>query len=250
MKRKFHQFRRNGFTLIELLVVVAIIAVLIALLLPALKMARNQARKIADMSNLRQIGYGLELYKNEFNKGPLGFRGWTIRSGSYPADDPLPSSNYAYFGWYSCPTTDRFGRMAYGIGPYIGRKDWQDKGVGYCTNHLGSPGSTTHSAGYSVNWHLGMTAYLGTGISNPEITPILMCGSAGMGQFSYVFIPQNNMWGWGGVEAEVFMGMSSFPHAGSANFLFYDSHVVNQTAMNSIWDYRSKWSFWGTETPQ
>ncbi len=54
--------KRNSFTLIELLVVVAIIAVLVAILLPALSSAREQARKIACSSNLRQLGIATVMY--------------------------------------------------------------------------------------------------------------------------------------------------------------------------------------------
>jgi len=47
----------TGFTLIELLVVIAIIALLMALLLPALERAREQAKRIICLNNLRQLTF-------------------------------------------------------------------------------------------------------------------------------------------------------------------------------------------------
>ncbi len=96
--------QQRGFTLIELLVVIAIIAILAAILFPVFGRARENARKISCLSNLKQIGLGILQYTQDY-------------------DDKLPMRDYgsapnAYiFSWrrtiypytksaqiYSCPS--------------------------------------------------------------------------------------------------------------------------------------------------
>jgi len=63
-----------AFTLIELLVVVAIIMLLASLLLPALKKARERAKQVVCLSNLKQTGTTFILYANDYGDHLPGYR--------------------------------------------------------------------------------------------------------------------------------------------------------------------------------
>lgn len=91
--------RNTGFSLIELLVVIAIVAILASIITVAVGRSRQTARRVACVSNLRQMGQALNLYAADNN-------------GYFPAAKPATDSSGNTLSW---PRTS----WVYWIQPYL-----------------------------------------------------------------------------------------------------------------------------------
>jgi prepilin-type N-terminal cleavage/methylation domain-containing protein len=106
--------RDKRFTLVELLVVIAIIAILAGMLLPALSNARDKAKAINCVSNLKQIGNAYLFYIDD-NKSYLPFSNFGVGRGSLPDNSKWQTALYGYVYFDKACVNDCDGWRANGI---------------------------------------------------------------------------------------------------------------------------------------
>ncbi len=107
-KFQSHLRRREGFTLPELLVALAIVAALAALVLPVFGKIRETSHSATCVSNLRQIGVGIQGFIAEHQHYPCGHQ---------------PEGNYRHENPDQYPVWDRHENWASMIGPYLSTTD-------------------------------------------------------------------------------------------------------------------------------
>lgn len=229
-----NRIRTKAFTLIELLVVIGIIAILAALLLPALYQAREHARRVVCMSNLRQTGLALMGYASD-NSGIVPYINPPSLTGTgnynnfpYSWDNATLVTPLQEYGWVQsfaiCPSTR-------GIGSYDGT---QIPGVLMPSSH------PYHANDWISNYcyWVGFDEYSGNGewydselaISSVRIykkNALIMVSDWNMWAidkgFGYVNHSKSGRHAWLVGEAPV-AGSVTFDIAGG-NRLFSDGHV-------------------------
>ncbi|HEX5323298.1 MAG TPA: DUF1559 domain-containing protein [Capsulimonadaceae bacterium] len=101
----------RGFTLIELLVVIAIIAILAAILFPVFAQAREKARAISCISNLKQVGLAIAMYNQDFDElMPNGNNPWGTETGWAVQVFPYVKS----VGAFQCPDDTSMSKQSVG----------------------------------------------------------------------------------------------------------------------------------------
>jgi prepilin-type N-terminal cleavage/methylation domain-containing protein/prepilin-type processing-associated H-X9-DG protein len=134
-----HPRTRRAFTLIELLVVIAIIAILAAILFPVFAQARDKARSITCVSNMKQILNAAMMYTQDYDETYHRIRNWNFPTQpdgkwAYGAQDAL-GPYIKNEGVWKCPSDA------------IQRDDCDPRGYGYPISYS----FTHHQGGASEN---------------------------------------------------------------------------------------------------
>jgi prepilin-type N-terminal cleavage/methylation domain-containing protein len=125
---------KRAFTLIELLVVIAIIAILAAILFPVFAQARESARAISCLSNMRQIGLSLRMYSQDYDEAyPNIYQGWGVANPATQEGWMWRNAIQPYTknkGIMHCPSNPVADVNGPGTLPAV-QNNWNGNGMGY-----------------------------------------------------------------------------------------------------------------------
>jgi prepilin-type N-terminal cleavage/methylation domain-containing protein len=117
--------RRRAFTLFEMLVVIAIIVVLLSIILPIMPRAREHARQVQCMSNMRQVTQALLQYTADSENYFLPLDSQTAQVGMAAGGDsseviPALDQYLQSPAVFHCPSDPRERKLSYPVNDFLG----------------------------------------------------------------------------------------------------------------------------------
>jgi prepilin-type N-terminal cleavage/methylation domain-containing protein/prepilin-type processing-associated H-X9-DG protein len=138
---KLNRSVNRAFTLIELLVVIAIIAILAAILFPVFAQAREKARAISCLSNIKQVTLSFQMYLQDYDEEMVPMWNYTpdpVLGGGYDLWPDMLNPYIKSWQIFKCPdAADPAG--VWGGGPNAWWGNWQQySSIGYNYLELGN----------------------------------------------------------------------------------------------------------------
>jgi prepilin-type N-terminal cleavage/methylation domain-containing protein/prepilin-type processing-associated H-X9-DG protein len=145
--------KTTGFTLIELLVVIAIISILAGMIFPVFGTAREKARSISCLSNMKQIGYALNAYLQDWDETfPMN----RFPDNNHPLGSNLEGSSYnwkrAVYLYLSTPLIFQCPSNEAAWAPISGSDVLGDESNPYYPKEKWLPNSYAYNGGFFHEW--------------------------------------------------------------------------------------------------
>ena len=214
---------KRAFTLVEMVIVIGILAALAALLLPAVSRAREQAKSVKCLSNLRQLAQAafayVEVYDGSF---PLSTQGggleWDFDSRSTPIRPGILWMGATTLSIHQCPSYD--GRSGTKTDPFTG--------YNYNTSYIGggvgetTPLGTSHVAPARIH-----------AVHDPARVALFGDGQYWAGSDKFMRAPilmAGTNLGDGVDLASRLAGTQGYRHLGRTNVCYCDGHAESVAA--------------------